>query len=334
MDLLHECYRLCLERGANVDLDILNVQCYLGRADAGGILKTFLTTAPASQLNRIPDLAQSKIAWATKTIRITSIHDPTFLGGVPPERVAEWQHIVSPAMDNITSKDWVLTKFPTEAYAKGAGMTMQEFIDYYYNACCADYQALGDSIKPLQDAFDAGSRVRILGPGTDILLGIEGRLAAGAISGKHNIPDGECFLGPEEDITEGHITFEEDQIYDGNEMGGIFLRFERGQIVEAHAKKGDAFFQSLLDNHPDNRRLGELGIGMNPNITRYSKNTLFDEKIKGTIHMALGRSYKYERGGGRNGGSIHWDLVKDLRLPGTEMRIDDQIVMKDGTLIL
>jgi aminopeptidase len=332
MDVLHECYRLCLERGANADIDIANVQVYLGRSDFGNILKTHLTNASPAQLSRVPDLAQSKIAWATKTIRVTSIQDPTFLAGVDPKLVTQWQHTVSPTMENLVSKDWVLSKFPTKSYAENAGMSLEEFTDYFYAACCIDYEALGARIKPLADRLDTGKRVRILGPGTDILLGIEGRLAAGTVSGRHNVPDGECFVGPEEHITEGHITFEESQIYDGNEVKGVYLRFERGEIVEARAEKGEEFLLMLLDDHPDNRRLGELGIGMNPNITRYSKNTLFDEKIAGTIHMAVGRSYKYERGGGKNGGSIHWDLVKDMRLPGTEVRIDDQIVMKDGKL--
>lgn len=334
MDVFHECFRLCLLRGANVDIDIANVQVYLGRSDTGNILRTFLEHASPAQLSHVPDLARSKIAWATKTIRITSIHNPLFLDGIDPKKVTHWQHTVSPTMENLTSKDWVLTKFPTIGYANNSGMTLQEFTDFFYEACCIDYAALGNSIEPLADKLDTGKRVRILGPGTDILLGIDGRLAAGAISGKHNIPDGECFIGPEEHVTEGHITFENSQIYDGTEVAGVYLRFERGEIVEARAEKGEAFLLSLLDDHPDNRRLGELGIGMNPNITRYSKNTLFDEKIMGTIHIALGRSYHYERGGGRNGGSIHWDLVKDLRFPGTEVRIDDAIVMRDGTMMV
>lgn len=333
MDLLHEIFRLCLERGANADIDIANVQVYLGRSDHGNILKTFLTTAPASVRGRVPDHVQNKISWATKTIRVTSIHDPTFLAQMDPKIIAHWQHVVSPVMDNLISKDWVLTKFPTEGYAASSGMTLHEFTDYFYEACVVDYKKLGDSIKPFQDRLDAGKRVRILGPHTDLLLGIDGRLAAGAISGRHNVPDGECFIGPEEHITEGHILFENAQVYDGNEVQGVYLRFERGEIVEMKAEKGEDFLQSLLDDHPDNHRLGELGFGMNQNITRYSKNTLFDEKIFGTVHMALGRSYKYERGGGRNGGSIHWDLVKDLRVAGSEVRIDDEIVMKDGKLV-
>jgi aminopeptidase len=331
MELLLEVFRLCLERGANADIDIANIQVYLGRSDAGDILKTFLTTAPAALRSRVPDHVRSKISWATKTIRITSLQDPTFLSQLDPALVSGWQHTVSPMMDAITSKDWVLTKYPTKAFAENAGMSFDEFTDFFFDACCVDFDALGDSMKPLQERLDASKRVRILGPGTDLLLGAEGRLAAASM-GRRNIPDGECFIGPEEHVTEGHITFEESQIYDGNEVRGIYLRFERGEIVEAKAEKGEKFLLTLLDDHPDNRRLGELGIGMNHKITRYSKNTLFDEKIYGTVHIALGRSYHYERGGGKNGGSIHWDLVKDLRLPGTEVRIDDEIIMRDGEM--
>ena len=334
LDLIHECFRLCLSKGANVDIDVLSLMMYLGRGDLGGMLPTFLRTAPPAQISRLPDIAHAKAVWANKNIRITCIHDTQFLSDIDPALLSQWTRTTSPIMENLTSKDWVLTKFPTEGAAKNAGMSLKDYTDFFYSACNVDYEEQGKKIKPLQEVLDAGKRLKIQAPGTDITLGIDGRLAAGNPSGRHNIPDGECFLGPEEDTTEGTITFEETQVYEGNEAGGIHLTFEHGTITKATAERGEKFFLQLLEDHPDNRRLGEVGIGMNEGITHYSKNTLFDEKIAGTIHMALGRSYHYERGGGRNGGTIHWDLVKDLRSPGSVVLVDDRVIMREGRVMV
>ena len=333
-ELVRECYRLCLERGASIEIDVTGILAHVGRSDAGGFLRTFLQHSNTSQRTKIPEIAHAKVAWATKSIRIVSLQDPNFLSDLDPDLLTKWHHTCSPIMENLTAKDWVLTKFPTEYYARDAGMAFGDYTDFYYNACIVDYRKQGECIAPLQKILDEGRRLRIIGPGTDITLGIDGRLAAGCPSGKHNIPDGECFLGPEETVTDGVATFENIQSYDGNTVEGVRLVFKQGAIVEATAERGEKFLHSLLDDHPDNRRLGEVGIGMNENITRYSCNTLFDEKIAGTIHMALGRAYKYDRGGGRNGGTIHWDLVKDLRAPGTKVLVDDQVILKDGKVVL
>jgi aminopeptidase len=197
-----------------------------------------------------------------------------------------------------------------------------------------DYAAQGARIKTLQGTLDRGNVVRVLGPGTDLTLGIKGRLARGAESGRHNIPDGECFLGPVEDQTEGVITFELPQCYDGKTVEGIRLEFSKGKIVKASAKKNQAHLLALLDDFPGNRRLGELGIGMNDCITQYMRDILFDEKIMGTAHFALGRSYDYVRGGGKNRGTIHWDLVKDLRSKGTRILVDDKAILADGKMLV
>ncbi len=334
IDVLEEAYRLCLERGAFVEMDIMGLQFSRGRSDAGNFARIFLQSAGEEQLTRVSEISQAKLDWGTKFLFLVSIHDDLFLADLDSERVGRWRAANFVLLEKVIARTWVLTQFPTEATAKNSGMTLPECIDFYYDACLIDYEAEAKRLQRLQDVLDAGERVRIVGASTDLTLGIKGRLAAGVNLGRRNIPDGECFVGPEEDVTEGEIFFELPQVRDGNEVSGIRLRFEKGRIAEFSAETGEPFLRTVLESHPGNRRLGELGIGMNRAITRYMKSTLFDEKIAGTIHMALGRAYDEERGGGKNTGSIHWDLVKDLRFPGTVVTVDGTPIIKDGNLLV
>jgi aminopeptidase len=173
--------------------------------------------------------------------------------------------------------------------------------------------------------------VRIVGEGTDLTLGIGGREVK-VDAGGANIPGGEFFCSPLEDSAEGEIHFAEfPAVHSGRELSGIRLRFEAGRVVDASAETNEAFLLETLDSDEGARRLGELGIGCNPGITRYMKNTLFDEKIDGTVHLALGNGI--EEVGGTNHSIIHWDIVKDLR-PGGRIELDGEIVQQDGSWLI
>lgn len=334
MDLIHEAYRLAVERGAFVELDVMGLQLHRGRSDLGGLLRTFLKCACEEQLTHVSDLTKAKLAWGDKFLFIIVVHDPLFLSTVDCAKLALWRSAHCILLDAIINKTWVLTQWPTEALAVNADMDLPSFTDFFFASCLIDYDEEAKRLQLLQDVLDAGRRVRIRAPGTDLTLGIESRLAAGTNLGRRNIPDGECFVGPEEHVTEGEVTFELPQIYDGNEIHDIHLIFREGRVASADASRGQDYLQALLDAHPGNRRFGELGIGMNRAITRYMKCILFDEKIAGTVHMALGRSYEEERGGGKNRGSIHWDLIKDLRSPGTLVTVDERVIIRDGEVLV
>jgi aminopeptidase len=334
IDLVHECYRLCLEKGAIPYLDIFGTNYQIGRADVGGLMNTFLKKASQQQLTTPPEIMNYKMEWADKFIRIVTIHNRNFLTNEDNDAITTWRKTYYPTFEKMINKDWVLTYFPTIGTAQNANMSLNEFTDFYYDACLVDYTALGQRIKALQDIVDAGSTVHITGKGIDLQLGIKGRLAAGADAGTHNVPDGECFTGPEEDVTEGYVEFEYPQVNDGNEVTGIRLEFKEGKIVNFSAETNQDFLAKVLNDHEGNRRLGELGIGMNNQITKYIKDILFDEKIAGTVHFAIGKAYESERGGGKNPGTIHWDMIKDLRHTGSQLKIDDQVVMQDGVLTI
>jgi aminopeptidase len=222
---------------------------------------------------------------------------------------------------------WVIAEFPVLATAQEAGMTLYELEEFIFDAVLRDWDAEAERMRAIADVFDAASEVRLVGPGTDLTLSLDGR--SGAVDDGHiNMPGGEVFYSPIEDSAEGVIEFGEfPAVYLGHEVEGARLVFERGKIVDASARSGENFLLQTLDTDDGSRRLGELGIGCNPGIQRFMKNVAFDEKIDGTIHLALGNSYTAT--GGTNGSAIHWDIVKDLRGDG-EIHADGRLVQQNG----
>jgi aminopeptidase len=250
---------------------------------------------------------------------------------ISSERMAAIQGAYRPSLDRIFRHEvpWVGCQYPTPALAQEAGMSTDEFTDFLYGACLRDWDAERTRMQRYADHFDAAGDVRIVGAETDIRLSIAGR-SMKVDAGGANIPGGEFFGCPVEDSAEGTIAFTEfPAVYAGREMNGIRLRFEGGRVVDASAETNETCLIETLDSDDGARRLGELGIGCNPGITRYMRNTLFDEKIDGTVHLALGNGMPDL--GGKNESRIHWDIVKDLRLPGTRIELDGEAVQQDGT---
>lgn len=332
-ELLQPLYSEALRKGAIVHLDIFSSNFNAGRADFGGFLQDYFHHSSDAQLNNT-EVYSMLSEWADKTVKIVSIHDKKFLESVDGNKLALRQKALRPISDKTLQKPWCLTYYPTKALAQNAKMSLRQFTDFYYKACNIDYQKMDKEIFPLQETLDKGKVVEIKGNGIDLKLGIENRLSLGVDNGKHNIPDGECFIGPVEDMTEGYVNFELPQIYNGKEVSGIYLEFSKGKITKFSSKTNQKYLSQLLDSDPGNRRLGELGIGMNKNITKYIKDILFDEKIYGTVHFALGMSYPYKRGGGENKASIHWDMIKDLRHKGSEIKIDSKTIFRDGAIVI
>jgi aminopeptidase len=182
-------------------------------------------------------------------------------------------------------------------------------------------------MQRIADLFDAAEEVRLVGAGTDLTLSLAGR--SGSVDDGHlNMPGGEVFYSPVEDSAEGVVEFSEfPAVYYGTEVAGARLRFAGGRVVDAAAAANEGFLISTLDTDEGARRLGELGIGCNPGIQRFMKNVGFDEKIDGTVHLALGNSYTFT--GGRNRSAIHWDIVKDLR-GGGRLYLDGRLVQENG----
>lgn len=296
--------------------------------------RTWLLEAPLELVSTIAPIEQHILSAMDALIVIDAPENTRDGSRVPRERLGAMQSAYRPVMERIFQHEvpWVGCQFPTNALAQDAGMSTGEFADFLYGACLLDWDAERARMQRYADRFDAAETVRIIGDGTDVLLSIAGRRmkvdAAGA-----NIPGGEFFGCPVEDSAAGVISFSEfPAVYAGREISNIRLRFEGGQVVEASASSGEAFLLETLDQDEGSRRLGELGVGCNPGITRYMKNTLFDEKIDGTVHLALGNGMPDL--GGTNVSTMHWDIVKDLRTAGSRIELDGEIVQRDGAWLI
>ena len=255
------------------------------------------------------------------------------LAGVASERLGRIQAGLRPHVERVFTYElkWVGCQFPTTALAQDAGMSLSEFEDFLYGACLLDWSAERDRMSRYAEHFDEAEEVRIAADGTDLTLSVAGRTGV-VDAGGANIPGGEFFYSPLEDSASGTIAFTEfPAVYGGREVQGIRLRFEDGKVVDASADANEPFLFEMLDLDEGARRLGELGIGCNPRITQHMKNTLFDEKIDGTVHLALGNGLPEV--GGENVSQLHWDIVKDLR-EGGRLELDGKVVQESGRWLI
>jgi aminopeptidase len=252
---------------------------------------------------------------------------------IAPERTSAVQRAYRRSTERVSASDfpWVMCWYPTPALAQDAGLPLSAFEDFLYDAVLLDWEAEHARLSKLAALFDAAAEVRIVGEGTDLRLSLEGRRTE-VDAGMGNMPGGEFFGCPVEDSAEGTIAFTEfPQLWGGRQLRGIRLRFEGGRVTDASAETEEAFLLETLDTDEGARRIGELGIGGNPGITRYMGNVYFDEKIDGSIHVALG--FGFPDMGGTNESAIHWDIVKDLR-GGGRIELDGRVVQENGRWVV
>ncbi|MEA2007887.1 MAG: aminopeptidase, partial [Chloroflexota bacterium] len=231
---------------------------------------------------------------------------------------------------------WVTTLFPTLAYAKEAGMALREYEDFVYRACHANeedpiafWKNLENEQAEATNIFNGHKTVKLNGPNIDLTLSIDGRTFINSY-GIHNMPDGEVFTGPVENSANGWVRYTYPAIYNGVIVKGVELTFEDGKVVQASAEKNEAFLHRMLDSDAGSRYLGEFAVGTNFQIDTFTGNILFDEKIGGTIHMALGAGYPQT--GSVNKSMIHWDMICDMR-SDSEIQVDGEVIYKDGDFV-
>jgi aminopeptidase len=304
---------------------------------------SFFRHGSDAQLEWVSPVAQWAVENADCRFAVMAKSNVRDLAAVDPARQAIRRRATAPLMARSMERSaageyrWALTLFPTNAYASEAGMSLSEYEDFYYGACLADvpdpvaaWAEASDEVRRLAEWIQGREEVHINGPGTDLRLGIGGRTFIAA-DGRHNMPDGEFFTGPVEDSANGEISFHLPSAYAGNEVAGVWFRFEDGKVVDARAERGEEFLISMLDTDEGARRLGELGIGTNFAIENGTKEILLDEKIGGTVHLAVGKSYPET--GGRNDSAVHWDMICDLR-QGGEITVDGETLQRDGTFVI
>jgi aminopeptidase len=300
----------------------------------GSLNVPWLLEAPKELLSKPPAIDVYAYENADGLISIEAPVNTREASAVPPERLALNQAGMRPHMERLFTYDlkWVGCQFPTPALAQDAGVSLTQFEDFLYGACLLDWNAERERMSRYAQAFDEAEEVRIVADGTDLTLSLAGRRSE-VDAGGANIPGGEFFLCPEEESAEGTVAFGEyPGVYEGREVGGIRLRFREGRVVEASADSNEAFLLEVLDRDEGARRLGELGVGCNPGITQHMRNVLFDEKIEGTVHLALGNGLPEV--GGTNVSQIHWDIVKELRRDGTRLELDGKVVQQGGRWLI
>jgi aminopeptidase len=274
-------------------------------------------------------------------IRIYSESNTRSLTGSDPAREAVYKdalgEIIRIQMDRGARGEfrWLTTLYPTEAYAQDADMSLKEFEDFVYQACHVDdgtpdpvayWNGVKKSQEHIVEALRGHDRVQVRGPNCDLALSIKGRVFLNAF-GDHNMPDGEVFTGPVEESVNGWIRFTYPAIHEGHEVDGVELRFAEGRVTEAKAEKNLPYLLRMIDGDVGGRYLGEFAIGNNFGVQRFTGQILFDEKIGGTIHVALGSGYPET--GSKNKSAIHWDMICDMR-GGGEILVDGDLIYRDG----
>jgi len=232
---------------------------------------------------------------------------------------------------------WCVTLFPTQAHAMDAGMSLEEYSDFVFRACLPDmndpvghWRKVSAEQQKLVEWLKGRKKVHVLGKDTDLHMNIEGRPFINC-DGKENMPDGEIFTSPHEDSMEGNVFYSYPCIYNGREVSGVRLWFEKGKVIKATAEKNEEYLLKTLETDEGARYVGEWAIGTNYGIDRFSGEILFDEKIGGSFHMALGTGFP--ESGGLNRSDIHWDMICDMR-DGGEIYVDDILFYKDGKFVV
>jgi aminopeptidase len=321
--LLLELQRAILERDAWPHL----------RVELPGEARSFYEHAKDRHLDEVPALALAEARKIDASLGIQAPADVRELVGVDPARITRLARARRPVREATMKKRWCSTLWPTDALAGQAGMTLPGFEAFVRGALFLDQPdplVAWGGLRTFQDKLIArlasARDVRIEADGTDLTLRVAGRTWVNS-DGKRNMPSGEVFTGPHENSANGRIRFTVRSAPAGVDVDGVELELRDGAVVGARAETGDEYLQRALETDDGARYLGELGIGTNFGIDRPIGAILFDEKIGGTVHLALGRSYPET--GGKNASALHWDLICDLR-QGGRLTADGDVVMLDG----
>ena len=332
-DLLYALYRAALRRGANAYLQVgLERLAELKLADGSEEQLAYVSQLEWAELEQLDAVAT---VWGERNTRNFTNAEPErfgrFLGARRELSKRGWELIAAGDLS------WCGTLAPVEAYAQDAEMSLEEYEHFVFSAChvngdddpVAHWRGVSESLRRHGELLESARELRIVGPDTDLTLAIGGRRWQIA-DGKTNMPDGEVFTSPIETETRGEIRFGFPGVFEGREVADVRLRFEGGRVVSSEASRGADFLARLLRMDDGAAVLGEIAFGLNYEIDRFTRNILFDEKIGGTIHVALGSSFSEL--GGLNDSKLHWDLICDLRADG-EVYADGELIWKQGRFL-
>jgi len=302
----------------------------------------YFAHANGEQLDAVPTFRKLAYDQFESRIRIHSDTNPRALSSVDPAKQRRRQKASASILETQMRRGadrsfkWVTTLFPTEGYAIEAEMSLSNFEDFVYRACHADqadpvayWNKVQANQKKIIERIEGHDQVVLRGPNVDLSLSIKGRKFLNA-AGKSNMPDGEVFTGPVEDSLNGFVRFSYPAIYSGVMVEGVELTFSNGKVTKARAEKNQPFLLEMLESDAGARYVGEFAIGTNYEIDRFSHNILFDEKLGGSFHMALGAGYPET--GSHNKSIIHWDMICGMQKEA-EILVDGEMVYKNGKFV-
>jgi aminopeptidase len=331
--LILAVYQRVLERGAHPFLQ-------LQPEEAEELLYTY---AGDAQLDYVPGFRKDMVEQIHASIGIWTDVNTKQLTNADPARQSRRELALRPLSDRFLERAakkelrWTGTLYPTQAFAQDAEMSLREFEDFVYKACLVHepdpikaWRAVSKKQQRIVDWLNKAGEIHVVGRDTDLKLEVTGRKWINC-DGHENFPDGEIFTGPIEESVNGHIKYTYPACAYGREVEDVRLQFKDGKVIKATAAKNEQFLLKMLESDEGAKYIGEFAFGTNSGIQRFTKNTLFDEKIGGTIHLALGKGYP--ESGSKSESAIHWDMVCDLRDSG-EVRVDGIVFLKDGKILI
>ncbi len=332
-DLVRAVYKRVLERGGNP----------LVRTGLGDMAELFIKYASDEQLDYIDPITKLEYETVDKFISIGSPLNTKSMAHADLNKLSRRGKATKALSEMLMKRSaegtakWVIADVPTHALAQEAKMSLDEYTEFLFKYCYLDLDDPVAKLKELDEKqtkwaeyLNKVKKLRITGDRTDITFNVEGRKWI-SCSGLNNYPDGEVFTSPVEDGINGEIYFDYPQNYRGNEAQGVHLWIENGKVVKARAEKGEEFLHAMLDMDEGSRGIGEIAVGTNDMIQEITGNILFDEKIGGAIHMAVGASYPET--GGKNVSGLHWDLIKNMK-NGGKIFADDVLIYENGKFLI
>jgi aminopeptidase len=315
--LVQAIYQASIQAGAFPQVQFLSEE----------LNRVMLKYGSTDQIGWIPEIEAYGMEWADVYFGLRGAHNLDVLWDIPAEKLT----LLRKTMGKISTLRWQRTRWcllrvPNAALAQQAGVDEDTITDMFFNACLLNWQALGRDWRRWAERLGQGKQVRVVGKGTDLSFSIEGRTWDVA-DGHMNMPDGEIATSPVESTLQGTIFFDFPGVLGGRLMHDIHLTWEHGRLVGATAATNQDFLQSVVNTDPGASLIGEFAIGTNPEVKIFCKDILLDEKIDGTIHIALGRAYPSV--GGTNQSTIHWDIIKDMRQEG-EIYLDGKLLYRQG----
>jgi aminopeptidase len=283
------------------------------------------------QISWLPEIEAYGMEWADVYIALRGAHNIHEFSTVSSDKLATYRKM----MGKISSLRWENTRWciirvPNEHFAQQAETDVETIMDLFFNATIRDYEEESKKLSKIAEKLSRGSQIRLVGKDTDLSFSVEGRQWLVG-TGKLNLPDGEIFTAPVNSTLNGHISFDLPGVLGGRLVHGIRLEWKNGALIHAEASKNESFLIKILESDPGAKLLGEFAIGTNPEIDIFCKDIFFDEKIGGTVHVALGRAYP--ACGGSNQSAIHWDIIKDTRKEGS-IYLDGKKIFQEGNFTI